>query len=350
SPDCSGILIGGRDRTAKVCEARTGAPLLELKGQTGWLDTASFAPDGSRMSTPPRPTLLLVGGGGGLVGRAVVEEFAGSYRILSVHRHHVPNEVAGKVEWFPADLGRTIDWTSLVQGTKVILTLAWYRWESEQRFRELRDGLLRLVDAARRADVPRLLHVSVPPAPADLEERLPYLRYKREVDAAIEATGLSYRILRPSMLFGHGDRLLGVLLRLIHRYGRLPMFGDGSYHVSPLAARDLAAALRLEAEGFSVGTVDAGGPVRYTYHDLTDLLFAALDRRPKYVKLRPQDSARLASLMSRLGSSLLYAYEVRWLVSDLLGLPPYEGLDRPLMRTETYLRREAARILSGDGR
>ncbi|MCI4363459.1 MAG: NAD-dependent epimerase/dehydratase family protein [Thermoplasmata archaeon] len=300
------------------------------------------------MSSPPRPTLLLVGGGGGLVGRAVVEEFSGRYRILSVHRHHVPNEVGGKVEWFPADLGARVDWTSLVQGTRVILTLAWYRWESEDRFRVLRDGLLRLVDAARQADVPRMLHVSVPPAPVELEERLPYLRYKREVDQAIRDCGLSYRTLRPSMLYGHGDRLLGVLLRLIHRYGRLPMFGDGSYHVSPLAARDLAAALRLEAEGSGVGTVDAGGPVRYRYRDLTDLLFGALDRRPKYFPLRPKDSERLASLLSTLGSSLLYAYEVRWLVSDLLGLPPYEGLDRPLTQVDTYVRREAARILSGD--
>jgi uncharacterized protein YbjT (DUF2867 family) len=299
------------------------------------------------MSPPPRPTLLLIGGGGGLVGRSVVSEFSGKYRILSVHRHHVPNEVAGKVEWFPADLGSPVDWTSLVQGSQVILTLAWYRWESEPRFRQLRDGLLRLVDAARRADTPRFLHVSVPPAPAELEETLPYLRYKRDVDRAISESGLSYRILRPSMLYGPGDRLLGVLLRLIHRYGRLPMFGTGEYHVSPLAAQDLAAALRLEASGTTVGTVDAGGPVRYRYRDLTDLLFAALKRPPKYFRLRPKDSERLAAFLHTFGSSLLYAYEVRWLVSDLLGLPPYGELDRPLMRAETYIRREAAQLLSG---
>ncbi|MCI4335230.1 MAG: NAD(P)H-binding protein [Thermoplasmata archaeon] len=296
------------------------------------------------MSDRGRPTLLLVGGGGGLIGRSALVEFAEHYRVLSVHRHHVSSEVAGRVEWFPADLGGRIDWEPLVRDARVVLTLAWYRWESEPRFRGLRDGLLRLVAAAKKAQVPRFLHVSVPAAPAELEGTLPYLRYRREVDQAITDSGLSYRILRPTMLFGPGDRLLGVLLRLIERYGRLPMFGDGRYHVSPVAVEDLALALRLEATREGVGTADVGGPVRYRYHDLTDQLFAALGKRPRYVRLKPRSSARLAALLTAFGSQLLYPYEVHWLVSDLLGLPPYQGLDRPLQRLEPYLAEEIARI------
>lgn len=291
-----------------------------------------------------RPTLLLVGGGGGLVGRSVIREFGRTHRILSVHRRHVPNEVAGSVEWYPGDLASNFNWRPLARESQVVLTLAWYRWASEYQFRALRDGLLRVLEAAQRAEVSRFLHVGVPPAPAELESRLPYLRYKREIDRAIESSGLSYRILRPTMLFGPGDRLIGVLLRLIERYGRLPMFGDGRYHVSPVAVDDLARALWLEAGRSEEGSADMGGPVRYRYHDLTDLLFGALGKRPKYFRLGGANSVRLASLVSATGSTLLYPYEVRWLLSDLLGLPAYPWLDRPLRPLESYLPEEVARM------
>jgi hypothetical protein len=48
--------------------------------------------------------------------------------------------------------------------------------------------------------------------------------------------------------------------------------------------------------------------------------------------------------METLGSTLLYAYEVEWLLSDLLGLPPYEGLSQPLESVEPFLDSEARRL------
>ena len=39
------------DKTAKVWDARTGTPLLELKGHTGAVTSASFSPDGTRIVT-----------------------------------------------------------------------------------------------------------------------------------------------------------------------------------------------------------------------------------------------------------------------------------------------------------
>jgi hypothetical protein len=56
---------------------------------------------------------------------------------------------------------------------------------------------------------------------------------------------------------------------------------------------------------------------------------------------------RLARLLQGLGSTLLYEYEVEWLVSDMLALPPYERLGRPLERVEPYLSREAERLRGG---
>jgi uncharacterized protein YbjT (DUF2867 family) len=294
-------------------------------------------------ATPgPRPRLLLVGGGGGLVGRAVLPEFLPYYRVRSVHRHPAANE-SQNVEWIPADVKTLEDWAPLLNDVQLVLNLAWYRWESESTFRALHDGLRRLVDAAVKARVGRFLHVSVPPAPPSMESTLPYLVYKRRVDAAIESSGLSYRIVRPTMLFGQDDVLLGVMMRLMRRYPFFPMFGDGSYHVSPIAVSDLARVLRREAGGLDRGTLDLGGPERLAYRELTDRMFRALGKRPRYWHLSAVGARRLTRLMVAAGSTTLYPYEVEWLMSDMLGLPRYDGLETPLQTVGPYLEALARR-------
>lgn len=293
------------------------------------------------------PRLLLVGGSGGLLGRAVLPEFSADFRIRSLHRHPAPAEATAGVEWIPVDVGRFTAWDAVLEGVDVVLTVAWYRSGNRTRFRRLYEGYHALLQAAVRAKTPRFLHVSVPPAPPAMEAALPYLLYKRRFDRELAESGLSYRIVRPTMMFAPRDKLVTVMLRTMRRYRRFPMFGEGTYHISPVAADDVAHLLRGEATGAGTGTVDVGGPTRYKYAALTDRMFEALHRPPRYWRLSRGAALALAQILQDLGSSLLYAYEVEWLMSDLLGLPPYEGLDRPLRPLEPFLESEAARLEGG---
>jgi len=291
-----------------------------------------------------RPTILLVGGGGGLVGRALLPELVEEFQVRSVHRHPVPVEEHAGIEWVPTDIARVSDWTSRLEGVDVVVTLAWYRWARPGQFRGLYEGLHRLLEAARAGARPRFVHLSVPPAPPEMERGLPYLAHKRAFDRELSASGLEYRILRPTMLFGRGDRLLGVMLRMMRRYKVFPMFGDGEYHASPLAVEDLARILRQEALAHGSGTTDLGGPERFRYRDLTDRMFAVLGQRPRYWSFSPRASIALGQLVQDLGSTLLYAYEVEWLLSDMLGLPAYPSPDVALRPVEPYLRQELERL------
>jgi NADH dehydrogenase len=234
----------------------------------------------------------------------------------------------------------------LLKDVDVVLNVAWFRQPRLRVFEPLAEGLLRLIRTAEALEISRFLHVSVPDAPPSLETGLPYLVQKRRVDRALEQSQLSYAIVRPTMLFGPRDKLLTVMLRTMHRYHRFPMFGDGEYHLSPISARDLARILHREADLEDCHNVTAGGPIRWRYRTLTDEMFGRLGLRPRYVQFSPKGSIRLARLLEVVGSSLLYAYEVEWLLSDLLGLPPYEGLPEPLEPVEPFLDSEV-RCLRG---
>jgi uncharacterized protein YbjT (DUF2867 family) len=301
------------------------------------------------LPTSPRPRILIVGGTGGLVGRALLEEFRTDHEIRSLHRHRFPAEETLGVEWIPHDVATVSDWRPVLKDVDVVVNVTWYRFGPDRRFRPLAEGLLRLVGACTEVGGLRFVQISVPPAPAALETGLPYLVRKREVDAAIARSGLPYTILRPTMLFGPGDKLLTVMLRTARRWHRLPLFGEGEYHVSPIAVRDLARIVRREADTAHGTTIDAGGPRRYRYRELTDLVFEAVGLPPRYLRMTPGGGRRLARLLETVGSSLLYAYEVDWLVSDLLGLAPYPGLSPPLEEVSGFVRAQA-QILRAAGR
>jgi uncharacterized protein YbjT (DUF2867 family) len=297
-----------------------------------------------------RPRLLLVGGGGGLVGRAMVREFSPAWKIRSIHRHPAPEEERADVEWIRADAATMQDWSAALSDVDLVVNLAWYRAGSSRRFARLADGLLRLIFQSRRAGTARFVQVSVPPATASIESSLPYMVQKRRVDSALQASGISHVIVRPTMLFGPRDKLLTVMLATMARYRRFPMFGDGEYHLSPIAVTDLARILHREARTPGDRVVLAGGPSCWQYRALTDAMFAELDLRPRYVHFSERGSIRLARVLESLGSSRLYAYEVEWLMADLLGLPPYEGLDPPLVPVAPFLANEARRLRGEHGR
>ncbi|HEV8050237.1 MAG TPA: NAD-dependent epimerase/dehydratase family protein [Thermoplasmata archaeon] len=291
-----------------------------------------------------RPKLLLVGGGGGLLGRALLEAAAPDWSIRSVHRTGVERERELGVEWIRADLADVSDWGRTVSDVDAIVNVAWYRWGSDARFRRIFDGLERLLEAAKTRHIP-IVQVSVPPAPTHLESGIPYLTYKRRFDADVGNSGVPYAIVRPTMMFGRGDVLLGVMLRTARRYPVFPMFGDGTYRISPVAAADVARLVLRFARAPPNAVVDVGGPASYRYVDVTDRLFALVGKRPRYWHLSARGGVRLAGLLQSLGSTLLYAYEVEWLLSDTLALPPTPMTDGPLERVEPYLKFEAERLL-----
>lgn len=292
--------------------------------------------------------VLLVGGGGGLLGRALLPELADRFEVRSVHRHLVPLEATAGVEFVPGDVQTLRQWGPLLEDVDAVVNVTWYRYGNTTRFRRLYEGLHALLEESKARRIDRFIHVSVPAAPPNLEANLPYLRFKRKFDAELLASGLSVWIPRPTMMFAPGDRLLTVLLRLAHRYGRLPLFAGGHSHLSPVAASDVARAIAGSVDGTNVGPQDLGGPVRYEYRELTELLFRALGRPARYLSLGRRGSLAVAQLVQDLGSELIYAYEVEWLLADLLGLPPYDAFVAPPQRVERFIDHEA-RQLGGPG-
>ena len=132
------------------------------------------------------------------------------------------------------------------------------------------ENLRTLFDAARVAGVRRVVHSSITNATEDSPS--PYFRGKALAERALRESGLSYAILRPTLIFGREDILLNNIAWMLRRFPVHPIAGSGEYRVQPISVDDLAdIAIRLARESENV-EIDAVGPEVFTYEDMVRLV------------------------------------------------------------------------------
>jgi NADH dehydrogenase len=141
-----------------------------------------------------------------------------------------------------------------------------------------------LIDAAAEAGVRRIVHVSI--ANPDKSD-LPYYRGKAELESAVKASGLSYAIVRPTLLFGHGDVLINNIAWFLRH---LPVFGipgDGQYRLQPVFVEDYADRIVDAGSSRDNLIVDVAGPERFTFEGLVRLLRDAMGKRTRLLRMPP---------------------------------------------------------------
>jgi uncharacterized protein YbjT (DUF2867 family) len=142
-----------------------------------------------------------------------------------------------------------------------------------------------LFEAARRAGVARIVHVSI--LHADEADDLRYYRGKHELEDALRATGISYAIVRPGVLFGRFDILVNNIAWVLRHLPVFGLFGDGSYRLRPLHVDDMAALMLNRATETSNSVTDAVGPESFSYRELVTSLADLLQIRRTIVPLPP---------------------------------------------------------------
>ena len=127
----------------------------------------------------------------------------------------------------------------------------------------------RIVAAARKAGVTRIVHISA--LGADASGPSEYQRSKAAGEAAIRAASpdVGWTILRPSVIFGAGDSFLNLFAGLLKTFPLLPLGGAGA-RFQPVYVEDVAnivaeALTRPDALG---QTYDVAGPRQYTLKEL----------------------------------------------------------------------------------
>ena len=145
----------------------------------------------------------------------------------------------GKVRAFPLPFDEPDKLAAILDGVDVLYNTYWVRF-NHRKFThgEAVKNTLILFEAARRANVRRVVHVSIT-NPAE-DSPLEYFSGKARLEATLRESGLSYAILRPTVLFGREDILINNIAWALRRFPFFAIFGDGSYRLQPVHVDDLA--------------------------------------------------------------------------------------------------------------
>ena len=216
--------------------------------------------------------LIAVTGATGFVGRHITTVLAGrghTIRALvrSPRRARIFDTLG--VELVPGDLADTAALTTLTHGAHAVVHLVGIIVETGRAtFHAVHvEGTRRVLEAARRAGVERIVHMSAVGA-RDEAGATRYHRTKWQAEELVRASGLAHAVLRPSIINGPENAPIRTIARL-HRWSPVvPVFGDGHFPTQPVWVEDVALAFALAVEQPALaGAFELGGPEVLTYEE-----------------------------------------------------------------------------------
>jgi NADH dehydrogenase len=229
-----------------------------------------------------------------------------------------PDPFAGKVKALPLDFGNEAELIANLRGTDVLINTYWIRFDQGNNTQpKAVENTRILVNAAIKAGVKRMVHISITnPSP---DSHLPYFWGKAANEKAVIDSGMSYAILRPTVLFGKEDILINNIAWLLRR---LPIFGlpgNGSYKLSPVYVDDLAT-LAVDAVYRSESYIwDAVGPDEFTFKEMVQLIGKTVGKNRLLMPLPPRLALLAAQFMSIfVNDVMLTPEEVDGLTANLL--------------------------------
>lgn len=259
----------------------------------------------------------VVTGAFSFTGRYVAERLLADGREVVTLTNHPDREApfADRVRAEPYRFEEPDAMADCLAGAETLYNTFWMRPPSGD-YETAVEYTRRLVCAAERAGLERVVHLSVSNADASA---LPYFRAKAEAEEIVRDAALSHAILRPTWIVGRGDLLLNNVAWFLRRFPVFPVFGAGDYPVQPVHAGDVADVAVARGAGSDEATIDVAGPAVFEFRDFLRAVRDALGTRCRLVRTPPRLAyAGVKAMEVLLGDRLLSPDEVRWLMDGLL--------------------------------
>ena len=265
---------------------------------------------------------IAVTGGFGYSGRFVVQRLlAGGHVVRSLSNSAAPQvSSAQPVITHPLCFEKPAQLTEALSGVDTLINTYWVRFN--YRFFTHAQAVANsqvLFNCAKAAGVRRVVHVSI--SNPDRGQHLEYFSGKAQLESALTASGLSYSIVRPAVLFGHDDILINNIAWFLRH---LPVFGvpgSGRYGIRPIYVEDFADLLVSQVEGTENVTLDAIGPESFTFRELVETLARILGLRRMIISVPPLLSYWVTRLLGVwLGDVILTREEIQGLLANTLAV------------------------------
>jgi uncharacterized protein YbjT (DUF2867 family) len=218
-------------------------------------------------------------------GRAIASALLHSgrqVRTLTGHPDRVPQNSPLDVR--PLDFEDQLGLVASLRGITTLYNTYWVRFAHGRVDHQLAVANSRtLFQAARRAGVQRVVHISI--THPSVDSPLPYFSGKAMVERALAEAEVSYAVLRPAILFGGDGVLLNNIAWLLRHLPVFAVGGRGDYRIRGIHVADLARLCVDKGAEQDDSVTDAVGPERPTFLELVTSVREVTGSRARIVRV-----------------------------------------------------------------
>ena len=233
---------------------------------------------------------------------------------------HRANPFGAQVEVYPYHFDNPAALIESLRGATVLYNTYWIRFNTALpgfQHAVAVENTLKLFEAARQAGVPRIVHTSITNPSED--SPLEYFKGKAVLERALKESGLSYAILRPTVLFGQEDILINNIAWILRRLPVFGVFGNGQYRLQPIYVDDFAALAVAQGQERDNRVIDAIGPETFTYRRLVEEISRLIGVHRPIVSVSPAIGYMVGAVLGKLtGDVVITREEIEGLMADLL--------------------------------
>lgn len=231
---------------------------------------------------------------------------------------HRKNPFGEKVQAHPFCLDNPDKLIDILRGVSVLYNTYWVRFNHKKfTYADAVKNTIALFDAAKEAGVERIVHISIT-NPSD-DSHLEYFRGKAKLEEALKNSGISYAILRPTVLFGKEDILINNIAWALRRLPVFGVFGNGQYRLQPIYVDDLAKLAVDQGENKENIVINAIGPETFTYKGLVETIGDIIGKKRPIISIPPAVGYIACILIGKLVNDVIITREeIDGLMADLL--------------------------------
>lgn len=311
--------------------------------------------DGESVATEERPRPLppgdasacrvLVTGGEGFLGSHLIPRLLSRGHLVRATYHDPEGpgrRAAPGVDWRRVDVCVEAETAGLAEECDVAVHLAglFTATDAMTLARVHGTGTRHLVWEAERAGVERFVHVSVLGArPGDPD----YLGTKFDAETAVVSAAIPSVVLRPSIIYGPGDRFTSSIMAILRRMPVFPLPGGGRFRLQPLAVEDMVDALSqcVERDDLDGREFDLAGPEPLTFREIVETVAELSGARRPLLPLPAAPMLGMIRLAHRVGLPAPFSSEQLALFATGSVLSPRENPLPRVFRVKPLPFREA---------
>src|SRR5687768_9603068 len=231
---------------------------------------------------------ILVTGGTGVVGEAAVSALVDKGHEVRLVSRNAEKDIAqfpGDVEAVPGNIADVAQVNGAAEDCDAVVHIVGIVAESppELTFDRVNvQGTVNIVREAERAGVKRFIYISSLGAHDGESD---YHRSKKSAEDVVRTFEGNWTILRPGNVYGPGDDVISLLLKMVRTLPAIPVIDSGDQPFQPIWAGDLgeAIAVAVERKDLATRTLELGGLEQTSMNDVLDRLARITGKHPARV-------------------------------------------------------------------